>query len=70
MMMVVVVVVVMMMMMMMMMISGILGGQLGLFLGVSLLTITELAEHLLYLLWSTIRHLLGNQSLRTNTSTG
>ena len=54
--------------MMMMMISGILGGQLGLFLGASLLTITELVEHLLCLLWSAIKRLLGNRFQRTASS--
>ena len=56
------------MMMTTVMVSGILGGQLGLFLGASLLTIIELSEHLLCLLWSTIRHLV-NKPLRANTST-
>ena len=53
-----------------MMIAGIVGGQLGLFLGASLLTVTELMEHLLCLLWSSFSHLLGRARHKTADSTG
>ncbi|KAL8622390.1 hypothetical protein ACOMHN_041718 [Nucella lapillus] len=33
------------------------GGQMGLFLGASLLTVTEMVEHVCYILWTTLKHL-------------